>query len=71
MSAIKMLDVFICSVGSTATFQTPSGIYTYHIDRCLAEYVKQRGRHQPGKMLNVVKIRCYKVDKSEEKLQSS
>jgi len=63
MSGIKLMGVFVCSVGSTATFQTPSGTYIYHIDKWLAEDIKKKGKHQPGKMLNVAKKCAYSTSK--------
>ena len=60
---IKLVDTFICSVGSEVTFSTPSGVYRYTVYRELAEYIKRRGKHQPGKMLNLAKKCAYTVNK--------
>lgn len=60
---IQFVDAFICSVGSEVTFSTPSGVYRYQVYRELAEYIKKKGRYQPGKMLNLAKKCAYTTKK--------
>lgn len=71
MSGIKLIGKAIADHGCELTFETPSGIYTYKLNRMAAELLSDMARYKPGKALSIAKTVADSVSKVDGKnLQS-
>lgn len=63
MSGIKLIERAIADHDSELTFETPSGTYTYKLNRLAAELLSDMARYKPGKALSIAKTVADSVSK--------
>ena len=61
---IELITSVVADHDSSLTFSTPSGIYTYSLNRMAAEMLTEMAKHRPGKALNIAKNVADSVTKS-------